>query len=387
MGQGRLSQDYMLGDGVWTEVSNDGDLEYLLNQPGPIVCEERSLGYYYYRCSSNKSVRLSLPWLQPAIRTFPPGSVVVADGALHRVLKRATGFDRVSAAEVLSVGEPLRVLITRSGGLGDVLLSCPAVRTLKARFPFADISYSTSRQNTRLLKGKPYISSVYGGFDAYDNGPFGLVVDLGWWVETAPGRDHIHRSDLFAHGFGLGGVDSYEFDYEVDDVDRNAARSLVGRDGPFVGIQVEGSIPRRLPSPSWVRKLAAGVVRAGYVPILLGGRSRGLWDIDGCVNLSGKTSVAEMFAVLEMCDVVIAGDSGILHAANALGVPCVGLFGPVDPDLRVRGFPRCTTVSGNANAKCSPCNDWQIKRCDIEHPPCLEMIDREEVLDIALGVR
>ena len=42
--------------------------------------------------------------------------------------------------------------------------------------------------------------------------------------------------------------------------------------------------------------------------------------------------IAEMMALLRGAELVIAGDSGPLHLANAVGTPVVALFGPTSPD-------------------------------------------------------
>jgi ADP-heptose:LPS heptosyltransferase len=48
-------------------------------------------------------------------------------------------------------------------------------------------------------------------------------------------------------------------------------------------------------------------------------------------NIAGRTSPAELAAVLSRCHLLIGIDSGPMHVAAAMGVPVVGLFGPTDP--------------------------------------------------------
>jgi len=48
-------------------------------------------------------------------------------------------------------------------------------------------------------------------------------------------------------------------------------------------------------------------------------------------NLAGRTTPAELAAVLAGCDMLIGIDSGPMHVAAAMGTPVVGLFGPTDP--------------------------------------------------------
>jgi ADP-heptose:LPS heptosyltransferase len=42
-----------------------------------------------------------------------------------------------------------------------------------------------------------------------------------------------------------------------------------------------------------------------------------------------------------MADLVVTPDTGILHLAGILNIPTVGIFFTIEPDLRIRYFPRC----------------------------------------------
>lgn len=47
--------------------------------------------------------------------------------------------------------------------------------------------------------------------------------------------------------------------------------------------------------------------------------------------VAGNMSLLESFALIESCDLYIGNDSGLLHAAAALGTPYIGIFGPTNP--------------------------------------------------------
>jgi len=49
------------------------------------------------------------------------------------------------------------------------------------------------------------------------------------------------------------------------------------------------------------------------------------------VTLAPPTDLDTLLALLRRASVVVAGDTGPLHLAAALGTPCVGLFGPTSP--------------------------------------------------------
>ena len=53
---------------------------------------------------------------------------------------------------------------------------------------------------------------------------------------------------------------------------------------------------------------------------------------DPCLDLTGRTSLQQLAAVLNECDLMLTGDTGPMHIMAALGRPVVALFGPTSPE-------------------------------------------------------
>ena len=68
-----------------------------------------------------------------------------------------------------------------------------------------------------------------------------------------------------------------------------------------------------------------------YKPLLDSLVAEGIDQI--MLNMLGKTTLQEVGALIESCDVVVTADTGALHIALALNKPVVALFGPTDPKL------------------------------------------------------
>ena len=109
----------------------------------------------------------------------------------------------------------------------------------------------------------------------------------------------------------------------------------------------------------------------------------------GAVNLAGKTSLAELMAVLAAAEAVVANDSGAMHLAAALGTPGVGIFGSTDPiGTGPLGAPWQLVL---ASVPCRPCFR---RECPLSAPDepyrCLHSIKPTEVigaLEAVLAVR
>lgn len=99
------------------------------------------------------------------------------------------------------------------------------------------------------------------------------------------------------------------------------------------------------------------------------------------VDLSGKTSLGELAALLERMSLVIANDGGPLHMAVALGRKTVSFFGPVDPNVYGPYPPNPSRHIVLHNAiDCSPCyRNFRLEDCK-RNRDCLEGVSVEEAL-------
>jgi heptosyltransferase II len=105
-----------------------------------------------------------------------------------------------------------------------------------------------------------------------------------------------------------------------------------------------------------------------------------------CVDLAGKTSLAEAFALIAAARSVISNDSGLMHVAAAFGVPQVAIFGsssprhtpPLNDSARVIWLK--DDPAYRPPLDCSPCFQ---RECPLGHTRCLVDIVPERVLAAA----
>ena len=97
-------------------------------------------------------------------------------------------------------------------------------------------------------------------------------------------------------------------------------------------------------------------------------------------NFAGETSLAEFIEMAAACRVYLTNDSGAMHIASALGVPTVTVFGATNDVTTGPTGPLARVV--REVVECSPC----LKReCPIDHR-CMTRVDAARVAQAALDL-
>jgi lipopolysaccharide heptosyltransferase II len=89
------------------------------------------------------------------------------------------------------------------------------------------------------------------------------------------------------------------------------------------------------------------------------------------VDLTGRTTLPELVALLAESAVVVTGDSGPMHIACAVRTPVVALHGPTDPGQSGPTAPDAITL--RRQLWCSPCYDSSATaECRFGNPVCMK---------------
>jgi heptosyltransferase-2 len=91
------------------------------------------------------------------------------------------------------------------------------------------------------------------------------------------------------------------------------------------------------------------------------------------IDLTGKTGLLQLAALLERCTLLVTNDTGTMHMATAVGIPVAALFGSTPP-LATGPWGEGHMVV-RRDVPCSPC--WK-RICPKDHR-CMELITVDEV--------
>ncbi|WP_448073883.1 glycosyltransferase family 9 protein [Georgenia yuyongxinii] len=180
---------------------------------------------------------------------------------------------------------------------------------------------------------------------------------------------------------------------------------------PYVVLHPGASVPARSLGPAHAGAIAAALRAAGWAVVVTGGpaetglaaavrdRATGLGGLGTAAHgglhrtpvpggdgvrpgpppavLAGRTSLAELAAVLAGAACVVVGNTGPAHLAAAVGTPVVSLFSPVVPAERWAPYGTATVLLGDQDAAC---RDTRARECPTPGHPCLTAVPPESVV-------
>jgi ADP-heptose:LPS heptosyltransferase len=215
--------------------------------------------------------------------------------------------------------------------------------------------------------------------------------------QTPGGGDPPTLQGQSEGGSGDGWTNRRALEFHPSATDATRARVLLGElpkgAGPVVAIHPGAGAAVKLWPPERWAALADALGRRWRAVIVLTGSAseRPLTQAiaqhmrRAALDLSGRTSLGELAALLGLCDLVLGVDSGPMHLAVAMDAPTVHLFGPVSPvAFGPWGDPERHVVvqASYAGEPCHgrPCNRLDYSGRDLADHRCMASISLEAAL-------
>ena len=335
------------------------------------------------------------------------------------------------------VGKIDRILVRGVNWVGDTILTYPAVQRLKASFPRCHLAILVQDSLVDLWKTFPYVDEVipfpakkrWGNLSedlrlglALMKRKFDLAVILPRSFRSAyqislaripvrvgyrgEGRSfllthgvrrteealHVHRILYYQRLMEAFGIDEGLHAPKVflRDEDRSRAEEKLKGLGILDGRLLIGMNPgatyglAKCWSPERFGELGKRLVEKWNASILLFGKAEEKSTAqeilrqlgEGGYDLTGKTDLLQLAAILKRCQLLVTNDTGTMHVATAVGTPVVAIFGPTDPIATGPWGEGHRVVKKEVS--CSPC----LKRiCPTDHR-CMRNISVDEVEEV-----
>jgi len=367
--------------------------------------------------------------------------VAMADALLSPARLRRL-FRRSAAAP------PGKIVCFRLERIGDLLMTVPALATLRALAPDAKIDLVVGSWNSGIATAIPGIDRIETLDAAWLARPalglstFALASAAAQWrrrrydlainfepdirsnvamatvgaqrtagyvsggggplLDVAlPYDPGVHTADnalsLVTAALGREPDGRIDASLRIPEAHREAAARLLARfDGSILaGLHISGGRAVKQWPEARFREVAEHLVRDRGAAIVLTGTPherkqlemvRAALPADRVLDASGL-DLLTVAAVIEQLEFFVTGDTGPMHLAHAVGTPVVAVFGPSDPK---RYAPRGTRdVVVRIDLPCSPCNRIRRppSRCTGHTPDCLAGVDTARVIEAIDEVR
>jgi ADP-heptose:LPS heptosyltransferase len=332
-----------------------------------------------------------------------------------------------------------RILIVKLAAIGDVLRTTPLLTGLKRAYPQSHITWVVDQEAQPLLKNNPCIDRLLS-FDFASLLPleaeaFDLVIGLEKEPRGAaivskvkakekrgfslgPEGNPFPLNSSSEYAFFLGLSDELKFhqnrktypelifeiagiDYQGDEylfflapedavfAEKFARKTGLKKSNRVIGLNTgAGAV---FANKAWTEEGYLGLIKQlkkepGTKVLLLGGpgekernrrilkKTRGAVIDTGCDNTLGQFA-----AILNLCDLVVTGDTTAMHLAIGLKKKVIALFGPTcAQEIELYG-------RGEKVASSFPCAPCYRRKCEVS-PNCMEGVTAEEVMKKIQGL-
>ena len=307
---------------------------------------------------------------------------------------------------MISKEEINKILCIKPRGIGDILLSTIVLENLKNAFPKSEIHYLTEEFAKRAVENNPFVSKILT-FDKNDfvisiirkvrKEKYDLVFDF--WSNPKTAQVTFLSGAKYRVGFEKRGRRyAYNFLGKNGTMGEHAAEDnlvlLKAIDLPVISKKIIYQTSKQekqfaekffselnfsndelligiIPSGGWESKRCDPIkwieicneinkkYNARFIILWGPGDEEDAKSIFEGLNpnafMAPKSTFGELSALIEKCDLVIANDSGPMHASAAFGRPTLGIFGPTNP-LAHRPYSDNSGFVIHSQLHCIKCN-------------------------------
>lgn len=322
--------------------------------------------------------------------------------------------------------------------MGDVILTTPLIRCLKARFPDSEIDFLVKKEFSGVLSENPYLSNIilfdksFGKDEILrvraliKNGNYSHIIDIQNNIRSVLLRAFSGASvssfskRILARYFLIKfkknfykevkpvylryfeAVSKLGVSYDGQGTElffQESDKELMEADLAKNGLNTTNQLLIVAPGAQWANKrwLPSGFaqsadalsLRYNYTVVLLGGKG----DVEICTEVqklmkspsimfAGKSSLMQSAALLSRAALVLTNDTGILHMAQAVKTPVVAVFGPTTKELGFCPLPYRSKIA-EADLECRPCTQKGLNGCPKTHFNCMKNVYPEKVISLA----
>ena len=298
-----------------------------------------------------------------------------------------------------------RLLIWRTGGIGDLLFIQPNLIHLKEKYPTCEIYFACGPQYHAMVE-------TWDCIDTLVDLPFNFLqmvradyhVTFEGVIERCDLAKNTNAYRLFTDWMGLFLPDEKLKPVNIPKPElvekaRGALWSWGIEKTPFIVAQLRASSPIRTPRPSVWGKILNILAKEGHTIVITDSKrfEDGIKDfinafIDEDVrhrvfNFAPYSEALDAtIALISFSTLVLSIDSAAVHLAASLNKPSLTLYGPFPSKIRISTYGKQAQAIECNDVSCAPCyihGHIPCKNSQDDHGRCFDAIKYDEVLEKA----
>jgi heptosyltransferase-2 len=303
----------------------------------------------------------------------------------------------IYGAELTDKGQDPIILVKRTtDGLGDLLMTTPALAALKNQYPGKQLHVACQRKLWPVLQNNPDVDKIIDITENINKNRYHMIIDISTpcaryeATRVSAGKPvQKSRVEIFAEATGVRDtIRGLTPIYHVTKDETAWAQEFMERADlssgkPRVGVALRSAEMYRNWPEDRYQRLFDLVQEHMDIVILDHSREHMFKDIvDAC-----GFPLRKAIAILSQCDGLITVDTSLLHFGAALKVPTIALFGPIDYRPRCKAYKNVTVVQSDLD--CIPC--WRNSRMPCKttgivrgYSKCLEAVSAGHIARIAI---
>jgi len=321
------------------------------------------------RLSALGDIVMMLPLIRTLQTNFPKAEITwVIDRHLSQIVEKLEGINFIRIKKVRSLKDFIRVKRLLSDLSFDFLLATQASMSAHLLYP--------------LIRAKEKI-----GYDAKRSKDFHSL-----FVHRRIPFVKEHTVEGFLSFAKEIGADNLSLDGTIplDASDRSWAKKIMGRDKFYVINPCSSKAGKDWPLERF-KEVALELGKLKYRVVLTGALTdRPVCEKlakmvgDNVVNLSGKTTLRQLAAIVEGAQFVISPDTGPAHIAASMGTSVIGLFAATRSELTGPYFSKNYLIDKHEEAlrlyknSKEPELEWNSR---VYHEDAMKLIEVNEVLE------
>lgn len=312
-------------------------------------------------------------------------------------------FEEIIFENKTTIEKAKKILVWRSGGIGDILFTFPYLTALKEKNNFLRIDYVTMEKNIPIVNMSLDVHKVLA--EPLELTPdlldYDYYIILNNFIENNPNAELLNAFDVGEEFFGIKRIEP-PFQSRIE-------TSLpVLKEGKKIHIAIafSASVPiRNISYIRWwdlLRSLDASMFRVSMIslpsqqPIIADTlenvkRFNPELEVNPVFGKSIK-DIIDLFLRADVPHMLIGTDSGLPNLFGFQGIPVIGLFGPFPSDLRLRYYKYAIGIdtiskcsfSKNDHSDCFQHGNGSCKLAIAKkeiNAPCLSKIDTSYIIN------